>query len=89
VTAEATVQAVTANRLLDGAVIYFAGNGEWSPKIADAVTATDGEALLAEASKGPLPLPAVGAYLFAVTVTDGAVKPIGIREEIRAFGPTA
>jgi Protein of unknown function (DUF2849) len=89
VTAEAPHQAVTGNRLRDGVPIYFAGNGTWSAAIGDAVVAPDGGVLLAEASKGPLPLEAVGPYVIDVTVADGAVNPIGLKEQIRAFGPTA
>jgi hypothetical protein len=80
---------VTGNRLLDGVPIYYAGNGAWSPAIADAATAPDGGVLLAEASVGPLPLEVVGPYVIDVTVIDGAVKPIGLKEQIRAYGPTA
>jgi hypothetical protein len=89
VTAEARHQAVTGNRLRDGVPIYFAGNGTWSAVIGDAIVAPDGGPLLAEASKGPLPLEAVGPYVIDVTVADGVVKPIGLKEQIRAFGPTA
>ena len=81
--------AVTGNRLRDGVPIYFAGEGRWTTKIIEAVIADDGEALLAEAGKGPFPLEAVGSYVIDVTVTDGTVRPIGVKENIRAFGPTA
>ncbi len=88
-TAASPYQAITANRLRDGVPIYFAGKGRWSPKIADAVTAPDGDALLANAISGPLPLEAVGAYVIEVKLADGTVRPVGLKEEIRAFGPTA
>ena len=55
----------------------------------DAATAESGDTLLAEATAGPLPLEAVGAYVIEVTRTEGGTRPIGLREEIRAFGPTA
>ncbi len=89
VTAETPYQAVTGNRLSDGVPIYFAGAGIWSVRIGDAVSTTDGGALLAEASAGPLPLEAIGPYLIDVTIGEGVVRPVGLREEIRAFGPTA
>ena len=89
VTVETKLYAVTANRLRDGVIIYFAGEQSWSPAIAACATATDGDALLAEATAGPLPLQAVGAYVIEVTATPGGIRPIGLREEIRAFGPTA
>ena len=87
--AETPHQAVTGNRLRDGAVIYYAGNGAWSPAITDAVTAPDGGTLLVEAMKGPLPLEAVGPYVIDVTVTEGVIAPVGLKETIRAYGPTA
>ena len=87
--AETQYQAVTGNRLRDGVPIYYAGNGTWSAAIIDAATAQDGGILLIEAAKGPLPLEAVGPYVIDVTVTDGVVDPIGLKERIRAFGPTA
>ena len=87
--AETPHQAVTGNRLRDGVPIYYAGNGSWSPAIGDAVTASDGGTLLVEAMKGPLPLEAVGPYVIDVTVTDGVVGAVGLKERIRAYGPTA
>jgi hypothetical protein len=89
VTAEAPHQAVTGNRLRDGVPIYFAGNGTWSVAIGDAAIAPDGGVLLAEASKGPLPLEAVGPYVIDVTVDEGVIRPVGLKEQIRAYGPTA
>lgn len=83
------LQAVTGNRLRDGTPIYFAGNGTWSTQIADALTSADGDALLADAVSGPLPLEAVGAYLIHTTQADDGLRPVGLKEEIRAFGPTA
>ena len=85
--AETPYQAVTGNRLRDGVPIYYAGNGAWSPAIADAATAPDAGGLLVEASKQTLE--AVGPYIIDVTVTDGVIGPIGVKENIRAFGPTA
>jgi hypothetical protein len=89
VTVKQPLQAVTGNRLRDGTPIYFAGKGTWSPRIADALTSADGDALLADSISGPLPLEAVGAYLIHITHADDGIRPVGLKEEIRAFGPTA
>jgi sulfite reductase (NADPH) hemoprotein beta-component len=89
VTAETPHQAVTGNRLRDGVPIYFAGGGTWSASVADAVIAPDGGILLIEATAGPLPLEAVGPYVIDVTVAEGAIRPVGLKEQIRAYGPTA
>ncbi|MDB5397137.1 MAG: hypothetical protein JWM91_4643 [Rhodospirillales bacterium] len=88
-TTETKLYAITASRLRDGAVIYFAGKQTWSVKFADSAIAPDGDALLAEAAAGPPPLEAVGAYVIEVTQAEGIIRPVGLREEIRAFGPTA
>jgi hypothetical protein len=80
---------VTGNRLRDGVPIYFAGGGTWSTSIAEAALATDGGILLAEASAGPLPLEAIGPYVIDVTVAEGVTRPVGLKEQIRAYGPTA
>jgi hypothetical protein len=86
---ETKLHAVTANRLRDGTIIYFTGKQTWSAAFAEAATAENGEALLAEAAAGPLAREAVGAYVIEVTQSEGGIRPIGLREEIRAFGPTA
>lgn len=86
----ATRRVVTANRLRDGVPIYFAGDGRWSPAIAAAahVGADAAEVLLAEAQAGAPPHPAIGAYLIEAALVDGTLRPLGLREQIRAFGPT-
>ncbi|HTJ63268.1 MAG TPA: DUF2849 domain-containing protein [Alphaproteobacteria bacterium] len=81
--------AVTANRLRDGVPIYFAGNANWSTSVADAVTDYDGEALLAKSAAGTAPIDTIGRVAIEVTVTDGKVSPISLKERIRATGPTA
>jgi hypothetical protein len=81
--------AVTGNRLRDGRPVYFVGDGRWSEAIEEAVhvAADAGERLLAEAQRGS-PHPVVAPYLIDVTVSEGRLQPIGLRERIRAFGPT-
>ena len=83
-------QAVTANRLRDGAPVYFIGDGRWSPSIDDAAhaTAEAAESLLAEAQASPTPLPVVAPYLIDAVLEDGRLRPASLRERIRAFGPT-
>jgi hypothetical protein len=85
-----TRRVVTGNRLRDGIPVYFAGEGRWSSAIAEArhVAADAAEALLAEALAGVAPHPVVAPYLIEAVLRDGGVHPLGLREEIRAFGPT-
>ena len=84
------MQIVTGNRLRDGVVIYFAGAGEWTPSIDKALAAEDdhANALLAEAQVGPVPLPAVGPMLIEVKRAGDHLRPVSLRERIRATGPT-
>jgi uncharacterized protein DUF2849 len=84
-------RAVTGNRVRDGVPIFFAGSGVWSPAVDDAVhvAAEAADALLAEAQKGPLPLEAIGPYVIEVAIEDDHLRPVLLRERIRAFGPTA
>lgn len=84
-----STQAVTANRLTDGIVVYRTPDGGWSEDVADAATASDKEAqqeLLARAQADPV---VVGPYLFAVD-RDGQGRPYATsnREVIRSHGPS-
>lgn len=83
----ATYQVVTANRVRDGVPVYFAGGDRWSPKIADATLLADSAELLSEAQAQPLV--AIAPYVIEVKVSENGPKPLSLREEIRAFGPTA
>ena len=84
-------RAATANRLRDGAVVFRTVTGGWSNRIADAL-AVNGEAdaarLLAESERDAANDIVVGPYLIDVGEVDGEVRPVALRERIRAFGPT-
>jgi hypothetical protein len=84
------MQLVTGNQLRDGTVVYFAGAGAWSPSIDAARLVEDdkAEALLAEAQSGPVPLPAVAPVLIEAVEEAGHIRPLSLRERIRAEGPT-
>jgi hypothetical protein len=81
---------VTANRLADGAVVYWRADGGWTTQLSGAAVATSAAAargLLAAASVEQMS--AVGAYIAPVKiVADGRVQPGNLRETIRATGPT-
>ena len=86
----ARFQAVTANRLKDGEVVYFKGNG-WIENFAEAEIA-DGqeaaEALLTRASPDNIEAFILDPYLFEVSESDNGFTPVSVRENIRAKGPT-
>lgn len=89
--AQAVPQILTANRLADGEVVYWA-SGRWVERMDAAALLPDGkdaeQAALAEAAQWVARRVVVNPYLFAVRVENGTVRPVKIRETIRAAGPT-
>ena len=83
---EDSLEVITANRLRDGAVVYLAADGAWSPALAGARLFGPGEADGVVAAADPCRV--VGAYAIPVLVTGGVVRPARWREIIRAAGPT-
>lgn len=82
-----TAQVLTANRLLDGEVVFLA-NGEWVEHIsaADLFIGEAGAPALAAAEAQTTVV--VAPYLIDVTPTEGVPVPIAYRERVRALGPT-
>ncbi|MFY7777533.1 MAG: DUF2849 domain-containing protein [Elstera sp.] len=89
---------LTANRLRDGAVIFFTGKDlatltqdgfgpAWSLAIADAplYSLAEAEALHAIAAQNPQ---LVGPYLVEAEATAHGPRPLAMRERIRGDGPT-
>ena len=87
---DARFQAVTANRLSDGEVVYFAARG-WVENFADAEVVDGAEAadaLLTRAMPSDFELHVLDPYLFEVLPQGGGYAPASVREVIRAKGPT-
>ncbi|MDC3401758.1 DUF2849 domain-containing protein [Alphaproteobacteria bacterium] len=88
----ARFQAVTANRLSDGEVIYFAGDNGWTENFQTAKIADGAEAskeLLQAAMTDDFELLLLEPYLFEVIDAGNAnFNPASVREVIRAAGPT-
>ena len=83
--------AISANRLSDGIVIFFAGPAGWVETLADAHLyesgpETDGALEQARASERANEL--VEPYAFAVREQAGVAAADHLREAIRATGPT-
>ena len=81
-----TLQVLTANRLLDGDVVFWSGS-RWVEQFADARrfdAPEPAEAALTTAKEQQTVL--VDAYLIDL-VEDGSA-PVSFRERIRALGPT-
>jgi sulfite reductase (NADPH) hemoprotein beta-component len=81
------MKALTANRLLDGEVVFWTGEG-WSERFIDArvLDAPDAEAAEAHAKSQSTLL--VDPYLIEVAPAEGGLAPVSYRERLRALGPT-
>jgi hypothetical protein len=83
------MKALTANRLIDGEVVFWKA-GEWVERFADAELFADddpaGEA--AEAHGKNQPTIVVEPYLIDLVESEGLWAPVSYRERIRALGPT-
>lgn len=86
-----TQHVITANRLHDGAVVYFTAEGQWSIWLSEAAIARseqEDEALLANAQAGDADDQVIEPYSIEVRAEGSTVKPVRYREAIRAKGPT-
>jgi len=86
-----TAQVLTANRLTDGIAVWYDRDGKWNEWIGRSVVANTKE----EAEK----LEAIGKNAYAnnevldvnlveVEEIEGQIRPLRLRERIRAEGPT-
>lgn len=86
-----TLQIATANRLIDGAVVYFTADDTWSTWIADALTINDAQAADAVLALGQASVDrneVIDPYLIDVVQEAATIKPVRYREIIRAKGPS-
>lgn len=86
-----TLRMMTANRLSDGSVVYLATDGGWTGLLYEGrIAETDAEAerLAAMAERAVEDRCVIGPYLIEIIDDDGSVRPVRLREEIRAEGPT-
>ena len=84
-------QVITANRLKDGDVVYLTPENKWSEKIDDAIVARSDEdiaAFMTIAKQAIKDLEIIDPYEFDVEHSGKELKPISMREIIRAAGPT-
>jgi Protein of unknown function (DUF2849) len=81
---------VTANRLLDGRVVWLADGETWTeqPRAARVFVGAEAEAGLAAGAAAEQRQEVVGAYAVVVTRTPDGPWPVGMREQIRAAGPS-
>lgn len=82
------MRALTANRLIDGEVVFWNG-GQWVERFAEAeLFADDAAAEAAEAHGKAQPTVVVDPYLIDLVDTEGVWIPVAYRERLRALGPT-
>ena len=83
------MRALTANRLIDGEVVFWR-QGQWVERFAEADLFADDDATAeaAEAHGKNQPTVVVEPYLIDVTQSEGLWAPVSYRERIRALGPT-
>lgn len=84
------LQVLTANRLVDGEVVY-AGRDGWCESLAQAVilrSVEEAEARLKAAEADLRACRIVDPYFFDVEETPDGHRPVSVRETIRARGPT-
>ncbi|MBT3658925.1 MAG: DUF2849 domain-containing protein [Rhodospirillaceae bacterium] len=82
---------ITANRLIDGFVVFLTEAGDWAENVLESLVVTDDAALqqALEAGKtAEAEQKIVGAYEIEMARDGGAVVPVKFRERIRAYGPT-
>jgi len=85
------LQVLTANRLIDGTVVYLAPNGAWVESLSEArvfETKPDAETALAVGTEAEKRQLIVHAYLFEVLQAKDNLRPVRQREIIRAAGPS-
>ena len=82
------LKALTANRLIDGEVVFWSGEG-WVEAFAQA-RVFDGElaAETAEARAKTQTTLLIDPYLIEIAEMDGRHAPVSFRERLRALGPT-
>jgi len=84
------LQVASANRLVDGIVVWLDDAGQWTGRLEHAAVARDrrsGDILLERARAEGFGV--VEPYLVAVSEDeDGTIEPLSLRERIRASGLT-
>jgi len=83
----AQIQMVTANRLVDGAVVYLTAGDDWSVNLADGALWRDKESAEAALKASETAVEArliVGPYLFDIAETPQGIQATSARERIRA-----
>ena len=82
---------ISANRLSDGAVVFYDSHGGWARTLAEAevyLTRAEADMALAQAKGDEMRNLVVDAYAFAVKTDHDGPLAVTLRDRIRATGPT-
>ncbi|NML73488.1 DUF2849 domain-containing protein [Rhizobium sp. S-51] len=82
---------LTANRLGDGIAVWLDANGQWTEKLQEAFVARHAEAVAALEEAGRKAFASnivLDVNVIEVEEKDGKLRPLRLRERIRAEGPT-
>jgi len=85
------LQILTANRLTDGCVVWYAGDAGWVEDVAQALVARDGDdktRLEMQAQQAVAANLVVEAALIDVADEAGGLHALRLRERIRTKGPS-
>lgn len=85
------MKVITANRLLDGEVVWLGKNGDWQPELPSVHLLEDKKdiaAALAVARRAVLSREIIEPYEVDIALEGGRPVPQRLRERIRAAGPT-
>ncbi len=85
------MQMIIANRLIDGRVVFMDDSGGWVNEIADGLLLAgkqDAAERLLTAQQAVEENMVVDPYLIDVSADGGRLRPVLVRERIRAFGPS-
>lgn len=85
------MKVLTANRLSDGEAVWLDADGRWAEEVAAAEIAGEEAAAARLREAGDRALAnneVVDVNLIDVEIVDGAIRPVRLRERIRAAGPT-
>ncbi|MBO6890471.1 MAG: DUF2849 domain-containing protein [Roseibium sp.] len=85
------MKVITANRLLNGDVVWLGENQNWVERVTLAKVFEGKDAVASGLEVGATAeknQEVVGVYEMDVTIEDGVIHPVRLREKIRAAGPT-
>jgi len=80
-------QVITANDFASGGVVYLGEEG-WQGNLSQAIVFNDDQSAADALAAHNIPSEVVGVYAIEVQVDGGAIKPVHIREVLRAEGPS-